>query len=175
MYIYIYLHALHDTPLKASNFRIYSYHTTDETETQLRNNLYTACKVGDEAKLDECLREINALTVSQPPEAEPSGTQCTQTSEGPSSEGGVMDPRMKPDSVLNTSFGDKFTTLLHVASQNGHSKLISPLLEAGADPTNRWTLYYLLEPCQLRLLIGLIGADLKSKYFINHIQGLICS
>ena len=37
-------------------------------------------------------------------------------------------------SQLNQPFGDAKLTLLHLASKEGHTKMISTLLENGADP-----------------------------------------
>ena len=83
----------------------------------IRNEMYTACKVADKDKIEACIEK--ARSVDLPGECESSPGQGHTIEE-----------------LLNTPFGgEKHTTLLHVACRAGSNNMIPVLLSAGADPT----------------------------------------
>lgn len=84
--------------------------------TDVKNELFTACKVGDEHRLQDALRSAEKhfrLASSD------------------------LDPDEQLAAILNSPFGEKQTTLLHVAAQAGSGDSVWELLRSGADPAIR--------------------------------------
>ncbi|KAM9284289.1 tRNA endonuclease ANKZF1 isoform 2-T2 [Cariama cristata] len=91
-----------------------------DSQTQLRDALFTACKTGDVRTLRHLL-------------GVPESGGLPRHSEG----GEDAWPLDVPHSLLNQPMDERGCTLLHVAAQAGKAEAVCLLLEAGADPALR--------------------------------------
>ncbi len=108
---------------------------------QVRNRLFTACKIGDTDSLNEILE---GKSTADKVESDPSETAASQ-GDGIGAGDWAKATQLGMNELLNKPFGDQERTLLHVCSLHGHKAAIIRLLEAGADPCAR----FVAENCSL--------------------------
>ncbi|KAM4608569.1 tRNA endonuclease ANKZF1 [Polymixia lowei] len=96
-------------------------------EYGLRDELYTACKIGDVDSLRSLLRLPGETSVGESPE-EP-GSDASRREQPP---GGLS-----PLALLDKPIDSSGFTLLHVASAAGQKAVVNLLMDAGADPACR--------------------------------------
>ncbi len=94
-------------------------------DKQVRNALYTACKVGDVDTLQQLLS-----TMTHGPET--TDNMATHCSASQDSSQGVVATHM-----INDQMGDQCRTLLHLVAVSKHTGAVSLLMKHGADPTIR--------------------------------------
>lgn len=116
---------------------------TDDKEYKLRNQLYTACKIGDVETLFNVLSPLLPQDVKQSEHV--NSTEDLTTSNAPTEE--AIDQGLESSDLvltadlLNAPFGESCTTLLHVAAARECAQAVMYLLEAGADPTRMLAFY----------------------------------
>ncbi|XP_009674417.2 tRNA endonuclease ANKZF1 isoform X3 [Struthio camelus] len=93
-----------------------SWSNGGDTQTQLRDALFTACKTGDVGTLRHLLGVLDNGTSPGDSEGEKEAVLC---------------------SLLNQPVDERGCTLLHVAACAGKAEAVYLLLEAGADPALR--------------------------------------
>ncbi|XP_015724460.2 ankyrin repeat and zinc finger domain-containing protein 1 isoform X1 [Coturnix japonica] len=96
------------------------WETEGDPQTQLRDALFTACKMGDVGTLRHLL-----------------GVPENRGPVGDSKDGDDEQPLGLPHSLLNQPVDECGFTLLHVAARAGRAEAVCLLLEAGADPALR--------------------------------------
>ena len=134
---------------------------SDPEICQLRNDVYTACKVGNLENLnlllpklkeacdrillpDEwknsrgrlestCSESTSEAFTTAPEDENPSDTGSAPGGNTRAADGVTAVEKMS--AILNDSIGAQGTTLLHLAATRGHKEIVRFLLEAGCDPS----------------------------------------
>ena len=124
--------------------RMFVYFTEKELK-EVRNLLFTACKVGDIKNFNAILENLNRPRTASEEAQQGSGDampcdsiQIDIACEVADSNSVMTTAKCKYNKdisdILNKPFGDQEKTLLHVAAAQSQKPIIYKLLEAGADP-----------------------------------------
>lgn len=102
----------------------------DETDYRIRNELYTACKIGDTDMLNKLLENLNDLCTKK------YENEDTNSADVKSNDSDLSENRLNyMNCILSKPFGDNHRNLLHVVALEGHSDLVQILLDSGCDPS----------------------------------------